>query len=1066
MKKRQLSCVLLEVFASLLICVLGSSYLFAQAVDPALFSGLRWRLIGPYRGGRVEAVTGLLNNDLVYYMGSVDGGIWKTADAGQTWTPLFQHEPVSSIGAIAVDSSDPNIIYVGTGEYCPRGDATYGDGMYKSIDAGRTWQRIGLGDSRHIAKILIDPRDHNRVFVAALGRIYGPNTERGVFRSDDGGRTWTKILYKNDTTGAIDLAFDPDNPRTIYAAMWTVQRKPWTLTSGGSPDDGLYKSTDGGATWQRVGGPGWPTGPVGRIGISISKANPSRLYVLVEAMEHKRGLYRSDDGGQSWRQVNAHHYLIQRPWYFSALFADPKNADTVYVLDLGMWRSTDGGVHFTALHPPHGDNHTLWIDPDNSSRMILGNDGGATISNDDGKTWSTLFNQPTAQFYHISADNRFDYRIYGAQQDNSTVSIATRTRHGGITAADFYSVGGGESGYDVPSPANPDIVFSGNKEMETIARFDKRIDQARDISEWPISTYGWPAGPLKYRFNWTEPIAISPFNPNVIYHAGNVLFESTNDGDSWKVISPDLTRNDKSKQQLSGGPISKDNSTIEYYDVIFTVAESALQKGLIWAGTDDGLVWITQDGGAHWANVTPKDLPAWYKVSLVDPSPHEAGAAFIAVNGFKNGDKKPYIWKTADYGKTWTSITNGIPDGSFVRAVREDPVRRGLLYAGTEEGIYVSFDDGADWQSLQLNLPTVSVRDLIVHDGDLVIATHGRSLWSLDDITALRQVNSQVGASGAFLYKPAVAYRVRRGRGFGLGMGLPSAPNPPDGAIIDYYLKSGDQPVMIDILDGQGKIVQHFTSREKRTPAPAQGFFSFTQAPPGNEAGLNRFVWNFRYPPPSEPDTHPGPWQGGPPRGPLALPGMYQVRLIVGGKTFTAPLEIKEDPEVKATEADLTSQFELMTKISQRLTELTNIANQISRMRTRLAAMRKRAGSNTSLVTEIERVDYQASAIENALYQPYLQAGAPEDDLATPTEIRERLIGLEDAVDSADAAPTPQSYEMFEYLSSQLDAQIAKWKIVDEQNFPAVEKMAASAHSYVGSPVGAAHSISPLRKKM
>jgi photosystem II stability/assembly factor-like uncharacterized protein len=1035
----------------------GTSSLLAQTIDPSLYNGMRWRLLGPFRGGRVEAVTGLLNNDLTYYMGTVDGGVWKTTDAGQVWSPVFDHEPNASIGAIAVDDSNPNIIYVGTGEYCPRGDITYGDGMYKSSDAGKTWQNIGLSDTRHIARVLVDPNDPSRIFVAALGHIYGPNTERGIFRSTDGGRTWAKVLYKNDTTGAVDLVFDPSNSHILYAAMWTVQRKPWSLTSGGSPDDGLYKSTDGGSTWERLGGQGWPKGLLGRIGIAISKASPSRVYALVEATGDDRGLYRSDDGGQTWRHTNAHHYLIQRPWYFTHVFADPKNPDIVYILNLRMWKSTDGGTHFATMDAPHGDNHIMWIDPNNSSRIILGNDGGATISNDDGKTWSTLYNQPTAQFYHVSADNRFDYRIYGAQQDNSTVSIATRTRHGGITAGDFYDIGGGESGYDVPSPADPDIVFSGNKEMETIARYDRRVEQGQNITEWPISTYGWWAADLKYRFNWTEPIAISPFDPHVIYHAAQVLFKSEDDGRTWKVISPDLTRNDKSKQGKSGGPISQDNATIEYYDVIFSAAESPVRQGVLWTGTDDGLVWVTQDSGEHWQNVTPKDLPAWSMVSLVEPSPHEAGTAYIAVHRYKLDDLKPYIWKTTDYGKTWTSITSGIPNGAFVRAVREDPVRPGLLFAGTETGIYVSFDDGAHWQSLQLNLPVCSVRDLIVHSNDLIVATHGRSFWSLDDITPLRQLNSKVAGSEVYLYKPAAAYRVRRGRSFGLDTGLPVGSNPPDGAVIDYYLKSGGEQVNLDILDSTGKVVQHFGSQTKTPSAPVEGFFTISQRAPQNKAGINRFVWNFRYPTPPELDTHPGSWQGGPARGALALPGMYQIRLTVGGKVLEAPLEVKKDPEVKATEADLTRQFNLMQEIGGRLTDLVTTANQIHRARVRLAAIRKQAGSDAKLLAAVNDVDQKADAIEGELYQRYLQEGAPEDDLASPTLIRERLIGLQDAVDSADAAPTPQDNEVYQYLNEALAEQIAKWKEVEEGSLAAVEKMSAAAHLNDTLPV-ASHS--------
>ncbi|HEV2386537.1 MAG TPA: hypothetical protein VGS20_04705 [Candidatus Acidoferrales bacterium] len=1006
--------------------IIGTGRVLAQSsagYSESLYTGMKWRLIGPFRGGRVDAVTGLPSNDLIYYMGTAGGGVWRTTDAGQVWTPIFEREGTGSIGAVAVASSDPNVIYVGTGEYLQRGDTTYGDGVYKSTDGGETWRHMGLTDTRHIARVLIDPEDPNRVFVAALGHEYGPNEDRGVFRSTDGGQTWEKVLYKNDTTGAVDLIFDPNNSQTLYAAMWTVQRKPWSLSSGG-PADGLYKSTDGGSTWSLVGGRGWPRGMLGRIGVAMTRANPNRVYALMEAEGDERGLYRSDDGGKSWQQVNTHAYLLERPWYFTDVFADQQNADTVYVLDLGLWRSTDTGAHFTRIAEPHGDNHILWIDPKNSNRMILGNDGGATISNDFGRTWSSVYNQPTGQFYHVAADNQFDYRIYGAQQDNSSVSIASRTRHGGITVADFYPVGGGESGYDVPSPSNPDTVFSGNRGMENIARYDHRTEQAHDISEWPIPIFGWSAGQMRYRFNWTEPIAISPFNPHVIYHAAQLLFESVDDGASWKIISPDLTRNDKSKQEVSGGPLTQDNSAIEYYDVIFTVAESPLQKGLIWAGTDDGLVWLTRDGGAHWANVTPKDLPPWSKVSVIDPSPHVAGAAYVAVNRFKLDDLRPYIWKTTDYGKTWTSIASNIPAGAFVRAVREDPVRRGLLFAGTETGIYVSFNDGAQWQSLQLNLPAASVRDLIVHGDDLVIATHGRAFWSLDDIAPLRQINQAAADSSVYLYKPALAYRVRRGGRFGLGNG-PLAENPPDGAVVDYYLVSAGQNAQLDILDSQGKAIRHFSL--------------------GNKTGMHRLVWDLRHSTPPDVVPDPGPWQGGPMRAPLALPGMYQVRLEVNGKTLTQPLEVKMDPEARVTQADLARQFDLMTRIVNRFEDLVSTVAQIHSARQRLAALRQRAGSDAPLLEEIDSVDRKASLVEDELYQHHLRQGAPEVDLGFPIRLRIRLIGLERSVDSADAAPTPQAYEVFQYLSQQLGLQTAKWKEIEGKDLPAVERMAAAA---------------------
>ncbi|HEV2306656.1 MAG TPA: hypothetical protein VGR93_14150 [Candidatus Acidoferrales bacterium] len=1036
------SALIFGFVAAVIILISAGATGFAQspAKDQNFFRGMEWRLIGPFRGGRVETVTGIPNDPFTYYMGSVGGGVWKTTDAGLTWEPLWDKEPVSSIGAVAVAYSQPNIVYVGTGEACPRGDISYGDGMYKSTDAGKSWQHIGLTDTRHIGKILVDPQDPNRIFVAALGHVYSPNSERGVFRSTDGGQSWTKVLYKNDITGAADLIFDPTNPQILYAAMWTVQRTPWSLTSGGLPDDGLYKSTNGGDTWQKLGGSGWPHGLLGKIGVAVSAANPQRVYALVEATGEQKGLYRSEDGGQSWQFVNGEHDLIQRPWYFTHLWADPKNANTIYIQDMGVFRSTDAGKAFKRMNSvPHGDNHALWIDPNNSARMIIGNDGGATISNNYGKTWSTIYNQPTGQFYHISADNRFDYRVYAAQQDNSTISIATRTRHGGITGADYYPVGGGESAYIFPSPADPDIVFATDKETSYIKRFDKRTEQDQDISEWPTSVDGWGADVAKYRFNWTEPIAISPFDPHTIYHAGNVLFKSTDDGQTWKIISPDLTRNDKSKQRRSGGPITGDNSTIEYYDVIYTVVESPLQKGLIWAGTDDGLVWLTRDGGAHWANITPKDLPAWSKVSLIEASPHVVGAAYLAVNRYKNGDLKPYMWKTADYGKTWTSISEGIPTGSFVRAVREDPVRRGLLFAGTEHGIYVSFDGGAHWQSLQLNLPVSSVRDLIIHGDDLVVATHGRAIWNLDDITPLRQFDPEVANSAVYLFKPAIAYRVRRGGGFGLAGGGPVGKNPPVGAVIDYHLASAPGSDMtMEILDSNGKLVRRFTSHNPPESAASEGTPSFGGSPQvlPKKAGMDRFVWDLRYQPPVQLSTGPHPALGGAAEAPLALPGDYTVRLTLEGKTLTQPLTLKMDPEIRTSDADLARQFALVMQIRNRLNDLITAANQIHALRQRLAPILKQPGASAAA----RNLDEKAANIENAIYEP--NDLAPEDIHNYPVKIRVKLITLQHAVDSSDTGPTPQEYDVFQMLNGELTVQLNKWKELNQTEVPEFEKSA------------------------
>ena len=1031
------------------VILLQAGYAPAQSstYDQSLYEGMKWRLVGPFRGGRVEAVAGIPSDPLTYYMGAVGGGVWKTTDAGLTWDPLWDHEPVASIGAVAVSYSDPKIVYVGTGEPCPRGDASYGDGIYKSTDAGKTWMHLGLDDTRHIGKILVDPHDPDRVFVAALGHTYGPNQERGVFRSLDGGKTWTKILYKNDTTGAADLVFDGNNTQILYASLWTLQRTPWHMTSGGSPDDGLYKSIDGGDTWTKLGGQGWPTGMVGKIGVAVSAANPNRVYALVEAMKDQKGLYRSDDGGQSWQLMNNAHYFMQRPWYFTHVWADPQNPDTVYVQDLGVYRSTDAGKTLLGMRSvPHGDNHALWIDPGNSKRMIDGNDGGATISNNYGKTWSSIYNQPTAQFYHISADNLFDYHIYGAQQDNSTVAIATRTRHRDISSADYYAVGGGESASIFSSPANPDVVFATDKEVSFLRLFDKKTEQDQDISEWPASVDGWGAVADKYRFNWEEPIAISPFDPHTIYHGSNVLFKSTDNGQSWKIISPDLSRDDKSKQQRSGGPITGDNASIEIYDLIYSVVESPLQKDLIWVGTDDGLIWVTRDGGVHWKNVSPPDLPPWSKVSMIEASPYIAGGVYVAVNRFKNDDLKPYAWKTDDYGKTWTPITDGIPTGSFLRVVAEDPVRRGLLFAGTETGVFVSFNDGAHWQPLQMNLPVASVRDLIVHGDDLAVATHGRAFWILDDITPLRQMDQQVADSDAYLYKPAVAYRVRRNGGLGNTDGGPVAENPPDGAVIDYYLKTAPgSEVTLDILDSQGKTVRHFSNHQAPAPKDDGGGTDreVDQGPLPAKAGINRYAWDLRYAPPMLLVTGPHPAYGGVAIGPYILPGMYTVRLTVNGKTMTQPLDVKMDPLVKTSEANLAEQMGLGLKLRDSLNRLISTVNEIVGVQKQAEALEQKAGADSPVAEKAASLNDQMSEIVNALYEPEILDA--EDAHNYPVKLRIQFITLQHFVDSADTGPLPQAYARFQVISQELDAQLAKWTALKASDIPALDKMATEA---------------------
>jgi photosystem II stability/assembly factor-like uncharacterized protein len=1032
-----------------------------------VFKAMKWRLIGPFRGGRVLAVTGISGEPNTYYFGGVAGGVWKTTNGGAAWSPVFDKEPIASIGAIAVAPSDPNVIYVGTGEACIRGDISFGDGVYKSTDAGKTWTNVGLKDTLHIGRIIVHPKNPDIVFVAALGHAYGPNAERGVFRSTDGAKSWQKVLYKDDKTGAIDITFAPSNSRIMFAALWQANRTPWGLTSGAA-GSGLYKSTDEGVTWKRLEGNGLPKGVLGRIGVAVSGPDPNRVYAQIEA-EHG-GLHVSNDGGDHWSMANDDHRFTQRAWYFTHVFADPKNVDTVYELNTATYRSVDGGHTFKPLRAPHGDCHGFWIDAANPERLIEGNDGGATISVDGGRTWSTLDNQPTAQFYHVATDNRFRYYVYGAQQDNSTVAIASSSDSGAITRSDWYPVGGGESGFVVPDPRDSNIVYAGSYDG-LITRYDHANGQEQDINPWPDNPMGSGAANLKHRFQWTAPIALSPHDPNMLYFGGEALFRSTDGGLSWAAISPDLTRNDKSKEESSGGPITQDNTSVEYYDTIFAIAESPVEKNLIWVGTDDGLVQVTRDGGQQWGNVTPKDLPEWSMISLIDPSPHAAGAAYVAVDRHKLDDRRPYIYKTGDYGKTWTKITNGIPDGAYIHAVREDPQRKGLLFAGAETGVWVSFDDGEHWRSLQLDLPVCPIHDLTVHGNGLVVATHGRSFWILDDIAPLRQFNGQIESCDAYLYKPSPAYRQRGGGGFFMPRGAVGA-NPPSGAVINYYLKTSveeatkgeskdkeqDQEksaakddkekkapeVKLEIVDSKGTVIRKFSSKPKPTErggkaalAEEFGFEVPSEQLPA-KAGLNRFVWDLRYEKPT--DIHSISW-GGFPQGAFSVPGSYQARLIAFGKTLTEAFEVKLDPRVKTSQADLEKQFELMTKINEKVSADHETVRQIRDLRSELADLRKRLGDDPktkSIVDATKDIDKKITNVEEALIQTKTKSS--EDALNFPIRLNNKLMGLGGTVESADTAPTHQSYAVLDDLSRQLDGQLTKWREVTSKDVPALNE--------------------------
>jgi photosystem II stability/assembly factor-like uncharacterized protein len=998
--------------------------LSAQNYDEKAFNGLKYRLIGPYRGGRALAAVGVPSEPHTYYFGAVAGGVWKTTNGGMTWLPLFDKQAVSSIGSIAVADSDPNTIYVGTGEACIRGNISHGDGVYKSTDAGKTWANVGLKDTRNIGRVIIHPTNPDIVFVAALGHAYGFNEERGVFRTRDGGKSWEKVLYVSDRAGAIDITFNPKNASILYATTWEGWRNPWHMNSGG-PGSAVWKSTDGGSTWKKLT-KGLPD-LMGKIGVSVSAAAPERVYLIVEALEEKGGVYRSNDGGESFEQLTDDHRLRHRPWYYTHINADPSNPDTVYVLNVGLYKSIDGGKNWAPMAGlPHGDHHGLWIDPKDSKRIINANDGGATISVDGGQTWSRQDNQPTAQFYHVTTDNQFPYRVYGSQQDNSSVSIASRADDGNIGREDYHAVGGGEAGYIAVDDENG-VVYAGEY-FGILTRWDRRTNQAHNISVWPDDTDGYEAANLKYRFNWTEPIVVSRHEKGAVFYAGNVLFKSTNGGLSWTPISPDLTRNDKSKQGRSGGPITGENISIEYYNVIFSVAESQQQKNMLWVGTDDGLVHLTRDGGKSWSNVTPNGMPEGI-VSQIDASPHDAGTAYIALDRHKFDDFTPYIYKTSDYGKSWVRINKGIPDVTFVRAVRVDPKKKGLLYAGTENGMYVSFDDGANWQSLQLNLPQAPIHDLVVKDNDLVIATHGRSFWILDNVEPLRQLSDPVASADVHLFTPSPAMRFRGGGGAGRG-GF-AGENPPNGAILYYRLKNkAEGEITLEILDAKNEVIRKYSSVEKkvegRPPLERPGRDRRGDVLPA-EAGMHRFVWNLRY---DLPDFVPSViWDMGPPVGPLALPGKYSARLTVAGKSLTVPIEVVLDPRVTTPLADLQKQMALQLDIRKLIGDTHGAVMEIRGVRAQLGELRKRLGNNrsaTEIAAAAAAIEKKMAPVEAELIE--VLAKSSQDMCNYPAMLSSKVAWLDQVVDSADRAPTQQSYELYREFRARGDRELAKWR--------------------------------------
>jgi photosystem II stability/assembly factor-like uncharacterized protein len=992
---------------------MGVGTLSAQ-VNPDPYRALRWRSLGPPRGGRVTAVAGIPSDRMVYYMGATGGGVWKTVNAGITWTPVSDaYFKTGSVGSIAVADSDPNIVYVGMGEACLRSNISHGDGVYKSTDAGKTWQNIGLRDTSQIGKVYIDPHNPDIVYVAAIGHPYGPNEERGVFRTKDGGKTWQKILYINDKTGAADLSVDPSNPQIMYASTWQMLRTPWDIYEFG-PGSGIYKTTDGGGTWTKLTS-GLPKTDMGKIGLAVSPVDPQRIWATIGGEDG--GIYRSDDAGQTWQLLNGSFEMHSRQYYYGHIFADPQELNTVYTFtSKDFHKSTDGGKTWGSVQTPHGDYHGLWIDPKDNQRMVNGNDGGATVTFDGGKSWSSEMNQPTAQFYTVRADNDFPYNVYGAQQDNTTVSISSQGGGGGRGGTvEFTQVGGGESGYVVPDPKNPNIIYAGAY-WGLLTRYDRQTGSVRNVTVWPDYPGGRTGAEQKYRFQWTFPIAISPADPNAIYVGGNVVFKSVNQGQSWSAISPDLTRNDKTRE--SGGRLE------DIYDTVFTIAPSPLNKTVIWAGSDDGLIHLTRDGGKTWNNVTPPAVHPWTRINVIEASCHDAATAYVAANRYQVDDFHPYIYRTHDFGKTWTLVARGIAEDTFVRTVRQDPVRPQLLYAGTETGVYVSFDDGDDWQSLQLNLPVVPVTDLTVHEGDVIISTQGRSFWILDDVTPLEQVAGDVTAAPLHLFKPRPAYRTGRGRSFGPGGGAPS------GVIVDYSLaQAATQPVKLEFLDASGKTIKTLSSEAKGEPemrGRGGRFAGSGRVAVSTRAGLNRMIWDMRYPDAQGLQGVSTNLFGGSLRGPEAAPGEYEVKITVGDQSQTQTFEIRKDPRVSTTPEDYRKQLMFLLAARDKLSEANQAINRIRNVQQQVQAALQKAKADAPAADAAHKLDDQLGVQLHKLYEPRF-TGFDDQTLIYPLKLNNRIAALQGYV-QGDFAPTDQAQEVLEKLTAELDQTLAQVK--------------------------------------
>ncbi len=1000
--------------------------------DASLYDAIEWRSIGPYRGGRSAAATGVEGKPNLFYFGATGGGVWRTKDGGQTWENISDGYFGGSVGAVAVSEYDNNVIYVGGGEVTVRGNVSYGYGMWKSVDAGKTWSHIGLAKSRHIPRVRIHPKNPDLVYAAVLGDLYKSSDERGVYRSKDGGATWEHILFANADAGAVDLTFDPTNPRILYASTWRVRRTPYDLSSGGE-GSALWKSTDGGDTWVNLmDKKGMPQGTIGIIGVTVSPVNPERVWAIIE--NDKGGVYRSDDGGDTWKRINESRALRQRAWYYSRIYADTEDENMVYVVNVSYHKSTDGGKTFESHNAPHGDHHDLWIAPEDNQRMVIADDGGAQVSFDGGENWSTYNNQPTAQFYRVTTDDAFPYRIYVAQQDNSTLRIDHRTDFGQISIRNWEATAGGESAHIAPDPKDNDIVYGGSY-GGFLTRVNHRTKERQAINVWPDNPLGHGAEGMKYRFQWNFPIFFSPHDPTKLYACSQHLHVTHDGGHSWEIISPDLTRNDAAKLVSSGGPITKDNTGVEYYATIFAATESPDEEGLIWAGSDDGLIHMSRDGGKNWKNVTPPAsiMPEWMMINSVEVNPFVNGGLYVAATMYKSGDYAPYLYKTNNYGETWQKITNGIDNEHFTRVIRADPKREGLLYAGTESGMYISFDDGASWNPFQLNLPIVPITDLAIKDDNLIAATQGRSLWLIDDLTPLHQLSTDVAQSHMYLYQPMNSYRMGGGGRFGRRPSKTEGQNHPGGVMVHFYLKDMPDPqteVSLTFLQEDGTEIKTFSTTAKEKTLQLKDL----------QAGANRFIWNMRYPDPVKVEGMIL-WSSQS-RGPKAVPGTYQVKLTVGESSHTQTFEILKDPRSSVSLEGLQAQFDFLMRNRDKLSETHESIVEIREVRGQLKQMDKRAKADSSLkaISDMShQIDSSMTEIEKALYQT--QNRSRQDPLNYPIRLNNKLGHVGQLTEMGSFPPTKQAIAVQKELSEAIDAQLEKWQAIKERDLPAFNRL-------------------------